>query len=276
MLKNELLYFKSLYQDALQKVGNSIFYRNNIRRKYIHSIKVLNIGNNIRNKTKILSNNSNKELEKIAIKALLFHDVGRFEETKKRYQQEKKQKKQIKASSLKINHGSLGVKLLKNNPNYNDIRILFAIKYHGQMIEKALKSKEYQSAKTLKLKKEMLHILNLVKDADKLENLYRIKMHNNLTKDVFYKQLSKEAKISPPSPKVIKQLFAKKVVKFSTVYSYADRLIMVLSWFFDINYKESYQIIKENNYKQYLLDELDKYNNDKVLQSKIKKLLQRY
>lgn len=268
--------FKIFYQKALKEVEDNTFYINNIKRKYIHSIKVLRIGNKIRNNTKILYNNSNNKLETIAIKALLFHDVGRFNEAKIRYQQEKLQKKQIKASSLKINHGNLGVKLLKNNPKYNDIRILFAIKYHGQMIEKAIKSKEYQTAKTLKVKKEMLNILYLVRDADKLENLYRIKNQNNLTKDVFYKQLSKEAKIAPPSPKVLKQLFAKKVVKFSTVYSYADRLIMVLSWFFDINYKESYQIIKENNYKQYLLDELKIYNQDKSLQLKIQKLLKKY
>lgn len=267
--------FKSFYQEALKKVENNTFYINNIKRKYIHSIRVLAIGNKIRNKTKILSNNSSKELELIAIKALLFHDVGRFLESITRYNNEKNNKLSP-VWDRKLNHGLIGVKLLKNNPKYNDKRILFAIKYHGEMIEKALNSKEYKEEKNTKLKKEMLHILYLVRDADKLENLFRIKNHNNLKKDVFYKQLSNANKIAPLSEKVIKQFLSQKVIRFSSVKSYADRVLMVLSWFFDINYKESIMISKENKYKDFLLTLLSEYNKDKELQLKIKKLLNKY
>lgn len=51
---------------------------------------------------------------------------------------------------------------------------------------------------------------------------------------------------------------------------------MVLSWFFDINYKESIMISKENKYKDFLLTLLSEYNKDKELQLKIKKLLNKY
>lgn len=267
--------FKLFYQDTLTKVDNNTFYINNIKRKYIHSIRVLAVGNKIRNKTKILSDNSSKDLELIAIKALLFHDVGRFLESIMRYNNEKNNKLSP-VWDRKLNHGLIGVKLLKNNPKYNDKRILFAIKYHGEMIEKALNSKEYREEKNKKLKKEMLHILYLVRDADKLENLYRIKNHNNLKKDVFYKQLSDANKIAPLSEKVIKQFLSQKVVRFSSVKSYADRVLMVLSWFFDLNYSESIVISKENKYKDYLLNELKKYNKDIILQANIQKILNKY
>ena len=275
IMKSLVYDFKWFYKEALQKVNGSTFYINNIRRKYIHSIRVLTIGNKIRNKTALLSNNTTSELEDIAIKALLFHDVGRFEEAVERYKQEENNEFSP-VWDRKLNHGMIGVNILKNNPKYNDKRILFAIKFHGEMIEKALNSKEYKEEKDKKVKQEMLHILYLVRDADKLENLYRIKNHNNLQKDVFYKQLAEENKTASLTDKVIKQFLAKKVIKFSSVKTYADRLLMVLSWYFDINYKESIKISKEKQYKKYLLGELEKYNQDKNLQLKIKNMLNKY
>lgn len=271
MPTRDFIHFKKYCKKALIEVDDNAFYRSSIRHKLIHSIRVLNFGQHIAENTPIYNQKQTQELRDIAKKALLFHDVGRFEEAVLRYQSEKNNE-YVKASSLKYNHCIIGHDVLCNDSLYNDKRILFAVRYHGCMIDDAYMSDMLKNETSETLKEEMLHILFLVRDADKLENMDSIKNKDTLKKDIFYKQLTAEAKIAPPSPEVIEQLFRKEIVKYSTVYSYADRIIMVLSWFFDINYDASFNIAKEKGYKQHLLDDLANYNKDKELHQRITEL----
>ena len=272
MPTRDFIHFKKYCKKALIEVDDNAFYRSSIRHKLIHSIRVLNFGQRIAENTPIYNQRETQELRDVAKKTLLFHDVGRFEEAVLRCKAEKNNE-YVKASSLKYNHCIIGHDVLSPDSAYNDKRILFAVRYHGCMIEEAYASDMWKNENSETTKEEMQHILFLVRDADKLENMDTIKNKDHLKKDVFYKQLTEEAKSASPSPIVLEQLFNKEVVKFSTVYSYADRIIMVLSWFFDINYDASFNIAKEKGYKQHLLDDLANYNKDKSLQDKITELL---
>lgn len=258
-MRTELLAFKQYYLDAAKKIPVDSPFMNDINHKYQHSVDVLHIGEKILENTGELIN-ANTTFKNFAKKALLFHDVGRFKEAVNRY---RASKKHIQIAPYRCDHGLIGYNLLKENSAYNDMRILFALRYHGKMIEQVYRSLLFKKIKTLPKKNDIIKILLLVRDADKLSNLKYIKKNDHLKHDVFYRQLCKNAKNAPLSESVKAQFLARQTILFSTVYSYADRLLMVLSWIFDLNYEFTKETFAKNGYDKYLLEEIKNYHHDK-------------
>jgi len=270
-MREDFIEFKEYYREAAAKVPADSFFRQTMNHKFKHSVEVLHIGQTILHNTPELKNAS-PEFIKLAETALLFHDVGRFEEAYKQY---KAQKKGIiiAASSNIYDHGLIGYNLLKKNPKYNDMRILFALKWHGKMPEEITASTDWKKATSSPDFASIKQILLLVRDADKLANLYHIKQNNQLEKDLFYRQLTKEAMFSPLSPAVWQQFSERRTILFSNVYSFADRILLVLSWIFDLNYQATKQIFNNNGYTEYLLDLLSKYHQNANDISKITSII---
>lgn len=229
-------------------------YHEFINHKFRHSIDVLQIGRDILYNTPELANKTD-EFRLLSERALLFHDVGRFEENFERYEAEC-QHNAMSAFTMRINHGDIGYEILKNDEIYGDMRILFAVKYHGQMIEDVYASDLWKQAEKSPHKTEIQQILLLVRDADKMANLKVIKQRDHLREDIFYKQLSQEAKTAGISHQVAEQFFNKQVVKVNTMRTYADRVLLVLSWIFDFNYVYTRRMFAENKYPEYLMKEL--------------------
>ena len=254
-LYEDLIRFKQYFTDAYKKVPNESFYMSAIKHKYCHSIDVLNAGRQIFNTPELAGKTA--EFKLLAERALLFHDVGRFEENAQRYNAEQ-ENREILAFTSQINHGDIGYELLKNHPIYGDIRILFAVKYHGQMIENVYASDLWKEVEKSPYKTEVKQILFLVRDADKLANLRSIKNKGHLKEDVFYKQLSDEAKTAGISPQVYTQFFDKKVILTNTMRTFSDRLLMLLSWISDLNYTSMRQIFVKEQYTEYVINELKK------------------
>lgn len=259
-MREDFIRFKQYYQESANKVPQNEFYHGSIMHKFKHSVEVLHIGQKIMAETPELKDRTN-EFTVLAEKALLFHDVGRFEEAVKRCEAEKKGIL-VKASSNQYDHCEIGYNELKDVADYNDLRVLFAVRYHGKMIEDAFASDMWQEVLKSPNKDDALKILYLVRDADKMANLYVIKNDNHLCKDVFYKQLTKEALNAPISPVVMEQFFQKKVVLFPTIYSFADAILRVISWIFDLNYQKTKEIFVNRGYGDYLLNELAKYHEN--------------
>jgi len=153
---------------------------------------------------------------------------------------------------------------------------LFAVKYHGQMIEDVYASKLWKEVEKSPYKTETEQILFLVRDADKLANLRVIKNKGHLKEDVFYKQLNDEAKTAGISPEVYAQFFNKKVVLTGTMQTFADRLLMVLSWIFDLNYAYTRQFFVKEQYTGYLIGELQKCRISTEETEKIKKFAESF
>jgi len=267
-MKQDFITFKQYYQEVAQKIPAASPFTRDVNHKFKHSVDVLHIGEKILKETPELSNCS-PVFTDFAEKALLFHDVGRFKEALNRYQ---KDKKHIKIAPSACDHGLIGYNLMKKNPAYNDMRILFALRYHGKMMNRVMTSKLWKEIANSPQRDDIIKILYLVRDADKLSNLKNIKKEEHLKKDVFYRQLSSKALNAPISEAVMAQFLARKTILFSTVFSFADRVLMVLSWIFDLNYEFTKQTFIKNGYDKYLLNELSQYHQNKEDLKKIQTL----
>lgn len=267
MQREDFINFKKYYQNVAQKIPKDNFYQGFISHKVIHSAEVLRLGRHILQQTPTL-NHKPAEFKLAAERTLLFHDVGRFEEGLLRFQAENNQE-HIAASSLKFNHCDLGYSSLLADSIYNDPKILAAVKFHGRMMEDVYKDPEWQQFMELPEKEDIKQILFLTRDADKLANLLSIKKEQRLYHDIFYKQLPMELRTAPLSQKVVKQFIDGETILFPTIKSFADRILMNISWIYDINYPQTLYMCKISEVFEYLLEELNKINKNKELQREI-------
>lgn len=256
-MTEDFIEFNKYYREAVKSVPDDSFFKESINHKYRHSVEVLRAGELIMQETDELKNLS-EDLKKYAQKALLFHDVGRFEEAVLRYNTP-----HLEANSEVLNrydHGLIGYNTMRQNPLYNDIRILLAIRYHGKMMDDVKKSALWAEAEQSPQADAAKKILYLVRDADKLANLAKIKSDDHLRKDIFYKLLPDEAKYAGLSETVMRQFFAEQTILSATVYSFADRILQVISWIFDLNYRKTKEIFTQEKYGAYLLNLMPEYN----------------
>lgn len=259
-MQNDLRNFKQYYIEATQKIPADSFYRQSVNHKYRHSIDVLHFGREILQNTPELVGKS-VEFCKAAQQALLFHDVGRFEETAHLFEVAQNNGDLVAAYKAQ-NHGIIGYDLLKNDKNYDDMRVLFAVRWHGHMPEEIRCSEMYQAVKNSPQFTEIMEILRLVRDADKLANLYVIKKQDHLRKDLFFHQLLPDELCAPISEKVMAQFLAGQVILTATIHSFADRIMQVISWIYDYNYTATKMIFKAHDFGDYLLRELAKYHHN--------------
>ena len=262
-MKEDLITLKKFYLQAVAQIPADSFFHESINHKFCHSVAVWQTGRKIMTQTPELAD-IDAEFKTLAERALLFHDVGRFHEAVCRYRA-MQQKISVSAASNKYDHGFIGYDLLKDLPPYNDLRILLAIKYHGKMMEEVRASELWQQTEQSPLGNDAGKILYLVRDADKLANLEVIKTQNHLQHDIFFKLLSDEARHAPISAVVWQQFLARQTILFTDLHSFADRILMVLSWIFDLNYQYTKKAFISDGYTRFLLNELAKYhpnNND--------------
>lgn len=270
-MREDLINFKQYYLKAESLIPADSFFRQSINHKYKHSIEVLNCGQKILQNTPEFTDVS-AQFTKVAEQALLFHDVGRFDEATKRYEAAKND--DLTADILmQFDHGLIGYNLLKNDPQYNDLRILFAVRYHGKMMEDVKAETMWREVQNSPQKDDILQIFYLVRDADKMANFQAAKNYNHLQEDIFYKQLNDDAKIAPLTPAVKEQFWAGKTILSSTIKTFSDRLLQILSWIYDFNYQYTKTVFLNDGCAQFLFDELAKhYTNQDDLQ-KIRKIV---
>ena len=259
-MKADLLILKEYYTEASRQVPADSSYMQTLNHKFRHSLEVLRQGQNILQQTPELRD-KDETFRDLAQKALLFHDVGRFEETVQRYKAKQNGLK-VAAMSDKYEHGAIGCELLQNKPPYNDMRILFAIRWHGRMMEEVQASEMYCQIKDSPQFAEIMQILYLVRDADKLANLYVAKAQDHLRQDPFYLSLPADILKAPLSEEIKAQFFAEKVILSTTLTSFADRILQVISWIYDFNYQTTVEVFKQQQYAEFLLDMLAQYHHD--------------
>ena len=256
-MREDFIEFKKYYIEAASQLVKDSFFMESINHKFQHSICVLQYGRRILYQTPELKSQSD-DFKNMAQKALLFHDVGRFEEAVMRYHTPDLEKNPTVLN--RYDHGLIGYEKLKNNPLYNDIRILLAIFYHGKMMDQVKKSSLWEEAQKSPYAQDCEKILYLVRDADKMALLKDIKEKDRLRKDIFFKLLSKEALEAGLSQEVKEQFFACRPVLSQSVTSFADRILFVLAWIFDLNYVRTKEIFKENGYAEHLLKMMSEYH----------------
>jgi len=190
-----------------------------ILRKYYHSLRVMDLSRLIAK-----NNNFNDNDAEIAAIAGLLHDYSRFEQWTNY---------NTYNDLDSVDHGNLAVQRLfdeneickysLNKENYDEISD--AIKYHNKL---SIPNDLSEHNKLL---------CKVIRDADKLDILYL----SIINKSLFPNNDDEISK------KVQDAFFKNKSIKIEDVKSDNDKAILVLSYIFDINFKYSYQYIKDND-----------------------------
>ena len=202
-----------------------------INYKYHHSYRVMNVMELLATKL----NMSKKDIYLAKVIGLL-HDIGRFEQDKL-YNSFK---------DGKFDHGNYGLTVLKEtnfldkiNIDKSDYEVVYkAIDNHNQFkINDGLTERELLFAK-------------LIRDADKLDILYAL---GNIEIKEILKQDNSEI-----SKELEKDFFNNKIGNIKDSKSSNDGLVVTFCYIYDINFKETYQIIYENNYYEKIYERINR------------------
>lgn len=265
MLKNEKELIHIEYREACAKVDNSEYHVCWLEEKIKHSYQVLGAGNYIIKHEPKLYNRS-PEFLSIARKAVLLHDIGRFEEVYQNY----------KFPDKKCDHGVMGAEMLKAMPEYNTPLITIPIRHHGHLTERFYQDEEYLNIKDENLKKDIETILFLVMDADKIANFQMMKQENEKFRYLFLKSRSQEQISMPLGEHILTDFYEYKLVKNSEVHSLSDYFVSLICWIYDLNYKISFDFCQKLGLITNLLNLLAEYNKDIERQNKITQTVHDY
>ncbi len=228
MQKEELAFFRKWFLDYVNNFSSSDpLVRKNIELKAKHTKRVCE---NI-----LLLAKAEKLGEKESLLAetvALFHDLGRFEQFLKY--------KTFKDSESE-NHAALGVKILKKTgilsrlPREESDLILKAVEYHNLI----------EIPETASNSPELLFYSKLVRDADKLDIL-RI-----ICKEYEEGEKSRNPALElylPDTPEcseaIIEDIMNNRMAKMKDVCNRNDVKLLRLSWVFDINFPETFTLLK--------------------------------
>lgn len=181
----------------------------------------------------------------------LLHDIGRFDELKT-----------FKKFASDINdHAIFGSKLLFEEGLIN--HFIDTDKYNI-IIKKAIENHNKKNIEEGLNDRELLHA-KIIRDADKLDN-YRVRVDVNII-EVLPTIASTDEDINNSliSDNVYNSIINKECVDIKDRVYPLDYWICVLAFIFDISFKETLSIIKENDYINKLIDRFDyKYSKDKM------------
>lgn len=196
----------------------------NIERKYFHSLRVMDLAENI-----AISENLNENDIEICLVAGLLHDYARFTQWTIYHTY----------SDLKsVDHGDLGVEMLFNRnevlkiytnvKNYDEI--YDAIKYHNKYSVSDILSEHNKK------------ITFIIRDADKLD-IFDLLVQGAINLKESHEEISKE---------IEKQFYENKSINYKIVNNENDDIMLKLAMLFDLKYKYSIKYVLENN----ILDKL--------------------
>lgn len=223
----------------------------NIERKIGHSIRVMNI-------SKRLAESLDLEQEEIELATLigLLHDIGRFKqyETYKTYNDLKS-----------VDHGKMGAEILKEN---NYIRNYIKDNKYDPIIEKALRNHNaYELEKGLNKQEELF--CNIIRDSDKLDIIYQ-------ATEIFWKEKLNEIEQEETSEGIEEKFFDSKLIENKLKNTQIDNMVGIISFIYDINFKESFEIIKREDYINKIINRFDFKEDIKERMEKIRKRANEY
>ena len=219
----------------------------NIERKQQHSLRVMKIAEQIATNLKL-----NEEQIQLATLIGLLHDIGRF--------------KQYTEIGLGDNlegfdHGDYGAKVLFEE---GLIRKFIETNKYDEIIKKSIKNHNKFSIETGLTQEELL-FAKLIRDADKIDILYE-------SIDIYYKNNEEEVNKSVLSEKIYNEFTKEATIKKekNVRFKFIDDITCVISFIYDINYKTSFEIIKE---KDYINKIIDRYNfQDQSTKTKVEEI----
>ena len=211
--------------------------------KLKHTFRVMKISKDLCKKINI-----SREETKLAQVIALLHDIGRFEELL--YMK--------KLDSAKFDHSAVGIKVLFED---NVIDKFNLDKKYYSTIETAVLN---HSRKTIPedLSEEELLQTKIIRDADKLDN-FVLKITRKI-EECFPGNIQSKSEVEDSliTDKVYKSIMNNECVDVHDRETKLDLFICVLGFVYDLNFKESLEIVKENNYINRIIDRFKYSNND--------------
>ena len=217
-----------------------------IKSKVEHSYRVAGISRKIAKDMSL-----NEEKQQLAELIGLLHDIGRFKqyETFKNYN-----------VISQFDHGDYGAELLNH-----EIRKYIETSKYDNIIIKAVKNhNKYKIEEDLT--DEELFFSKLIRDADKIDILYECL-------NIFWKGKEELINQSILSNETYEQFKKQKLIKIEKDRNYntIDDMLITLAYTFDINFKESYKYIKEQDYINKIMQRF-KFKNIET-KEKVKELI---
>lgn len=218
----------------------------NIKRKQQHSLRVMELSKKIATKIGLIQ----EEIDLATLIGLL-HDIARFEQ----YTQF-----QTYSDIKSFDHGDYALEILNKDirkyietDEYDDI-IKKAIKNHNKLeIEKKLTEKEKLFAK-------------IIRDADKLDIFYEAL--NIFWIDAI--EIIENDNIDAYVEEQFDQLKQIKLGRIKYKKNSINKIIIIIAFIFDINFKISFEILKEKDYINKIINRFD--FKDKETKEKIEKI----
>ena len=227
-------------EEFIKYTKNYDLNNDKIKRKQLHSLRVMEISKQIAEGLIL----SQEEIDLATIIGLL-HDIARFEQYTKY---------NTFRDLESIDHGDLGAKILQK-----DIRKYIRTNKYDKIIIKAVKNhNKYKIEESITEKEELF--AKIVRDADKIDIFYEFVV-------MFWKGKEQEVEESILSKDVLEQFEDFVQVKQKKDESAIDNIIKVIAFIFDMNFKSSFQILKEEDYINKILNRYnlkDEYTKQKV------------
>lgn len=266
----DLKILKDIYFDRRYKEYKDPIYKSWINHKYTHSIEVAEISIEIIENDKAFLNLP-EEIKKDFVLSALFHDYGRALEID-----------HISGNTIKMDHGIVSANEIMKH-GYTSPYITIPTMVHNKIDDSFIttddetllqrydyiniKDEEKELVQKLRklfysMSKEDQRIIKLgidfVKDADKLSNL----LNHTRMMNISGKNRVGKAYIHP---KMIKELYEKKLTDTRNQTTLVEQAFVSLSWFFDIRLEHSKHLLKDND----VLTEIKKSTLARTLQNDI-------
>ncbi len=203
---------------------------------------------------------SDEDINLAALIAIL-HDIGRFDELKN-----------FKIfDSVGNDHAMFASKLLFEEGLIT--KFIDTDKYNN-IIKKAIENHNKKQIEDGLSERELLHA-KIIRDADKLDN-YRVKQEEKI-ENIFPGVVNSKEDLenSSISDNVYNSIIKEECVDIKDRKYPLDYWVCVLAFTFDLYFKETILIVKENNYINVLIDRF-KYNISDEKMNDIRKVLNQY
>ncbi len=238
----DILRAKNVFNDFINNYENKEHI--NFKLKVIHTYHVAE-------NAKIIAQKLNLKQEDIELAELIgiLHDIGRFEELKLTGEY----------NSLKFDHAEYAVKILFDG---NLIRKFIDDSRYDNIIRTAIQNHNKLRIQEGLDKKALLHS-KIIRDADKLD-VYRVKKEADV-KALLPLRVTKleDLEYSLISDKVYETILQEKCVINSDRVTPLDFSVNIIAFTFDLNFKVTFQMLKEKNYINDLIDRFE-YKNEKT------------
>ena len=224
------------YTEPFRKYGDMMIFKIN------HAYRVSSLCGRLAQKTGLT-----KEEVKLLEEGGLLHDIGRFEQWKEYGDHQ---------DAKTIDHGDYGVELLKKDnfidkfTKNNHETIYTIVKYHNK----------YSVPSTLP--DNIKTYLDIVRDADKIDVLYAMVI-DELVCDDNNKEITDV---------VMEQARNKVLIRNKDAKTPYDWIAVNLAFIFDLKIKESFNVVKENDYHNKIIDKYMNKTSNKETQKQLEEL----